>query len=484
MSAEEDNPFIRQLREQYALNTRVFVQLADELRKEGQLDEAIALCRDGMREHPRFVHARITLGRALAEQGQLEEARYELETALAALPQSLLAHRALGDCLEQMGDVAGAKAHYRSALVISPDSEDLAARLRALEALPDEPPPLPSEPMLELPEERRGPDPDLPPLPLVAAEETFELEKPYDIPSVWQDGQTMPKIAQAPASQPADDPPPAVPEEDVIVLDETEVAEAPATGSETPPGSGDAAVSRKPVVWPARRLAESSVPELIQALYARGWTGVLVLGRGGIEKTLRFRDGRVEFAYTSDPDERMGEVLLRRGRITLDQYVGASGRVRKGRRFGAALVELGVLTQEELVETVLAHAERIIYGAFEWSEGLYQLREGVEVEPEEITVALSTPQIILNGFEHIRVWSRILRGVGSLDSVYARTQGPAASLDESVLSAEQREILEHGAEPSDVATICRRSSLADFDVCRTLWAFRVLGAMQRVSSRG
>ena len=42
----------------------------------------------------------------------------------------------------------------------------------------------------------------------------------------------------------------------------------------------------------------------------------------------------------TDPDERLGENLLLRGRITARQYREASKLIRPGRRLGAILVEL------------------------------------------------------------------------------------------------------------------------------------------------
>ena len=33
----------------------------------------------------------------------------------------------------------------------------------------------------------------------------------------------------------------------------------------------------------------------------------------------------------------------------------------------------------------------------------------------------------------------------------------------------------------DVGTICRNSILSHFEVCRTLWAYRVIGVVQRLA---
>jgi predicted Zn-dependent protease len=72
-----------------------FASLAEEYRRAGMLDEAIATCRAGLRRHPSYVAARVTLGTALIEAGQLDDAAVELELALRAAPENLSAIRGL-----------------------------------------------------------------------------------------------------------------------------------------------------------------------------------------------------------------------------------------------------------------------------------------------------------------------------------------------------------------------------------------------------
>lgn len=72
-----------------------FAALADEYRRAGRLDEAIAVCASGLKRHPAYLSAHVTLGRALLESGRLEEARSTLEFVLRAAPENLSAIQAL-----------------------------------------------------------------------------------------------------------------------------------------------------------------------------------------------------------------------------------------------------------------------------------------------------------------------------------------------------------------------------------------------------
>ena len=68
-----------------------FAQLAEEYRRVGSYEEAVNVCCGGLAQHPSYVSARVTLGRALMELERFQEARIELETVLELAPDNLAA---------------------------------------------------------------------------------------------------------------------------------------------------------------------------------------------------------------------------------------------------------------------------------------------------------------------------------------------------------------------------------------------------------
>jgi tetratricopeptide (TPR) repeat protein len=103
-----------------------FAPLAEEYRRLGRLDEAIALCQAGLVRYPAYVSARVTLGRTLLEAGRLPEARHELEMVLEAAPENLTAIRGLAEIHQRQGP-----SHQRSDT--DPVAALDAAQLEALE---------------------------------------------------------------------------------------------------------------------------------------------------------------------------------------------------------------------------------------------------------------------------------------------------------------------------------------------------------------
>ena len=62
--------------------SRAFAHVAERFRRAGDLDRAVALCREGLDRFPTHVSARVTLGWALLDLGRHDDARAELEAAL------------------------------------------------------------------------------------------------------------------------------------------------------------------------------------------------------------------------------------------------------------------------------------------------------------------------------------------------------------------------------------------------------------------
>jgi tetratricopeptide (TPR) repeat protein len=158
--------------------SRLFAQLAEELRKAGELGEAIRVSREGLQRHPAYHSARMTLARALFDTGALAQARPEFEMVLGGAPDNILASRLLAETLEGLGDLAGARARFRTTLALAPGDKHVQARLAAVQArLVASPPHVP---------QRRPPAPppmEEAPIPLVDAEGGFELESAYEAPA-------------------------------------------------------------------------------------------------------------------------------------------------------------------------------------------------------------------------------------------------------------------------------------------------------------
>ncbi|HVQ30284.1 MAG TPA: DUF4388 domain-containing protein [Vicinamibacteria bacterium] len=228
-------------------------------------------------------------------------------------------------------------------------------------------------------------------------------------------------------------------------------------------------------------LAECDVPMLVHELHTQSWTGSLVLNRSGVRVKVTVRKGQIVFASSSDADHRLGPLLIRRGTVTVRQLVDAGAAVAPGKRLGTILIERNLLSSKELVRAVVEQTQEIIYHAFQWTEGEYELQAGEELM-ESITLNISTPNLILEGIARIESWGRIERGIGGLEARYQRDPYWEITARHMSLSTGQLGVLEDLGTPRMVEHICERSTLSDFEAYRTLWAYVVIGILRRVET--
>ncbi len=220
----------------------------------------------------------------------------------------------------------------------------------------------------------------------------------------------------------------------------------------------------------------SSVPELLRSFLGSGETGILTFRQGDVAKSLYLQEGKVVYAASNDPDERLGENLLVKGRITVRQYIEASKEIRPGRRLGAILVDLEAIESEELIGAVEQQVHDLLVDLMTWTHGDYELVIK-EVDPASI-VAVNIPleNIILQGLRKSISWSQISRSLGGID-VVPRKGSVGELLHRLELTEEEQELLGHVNGAASVEQICAMSYLTSFETCRTLWAFKVLGLL-------
>ncbi|HXB56663.1 MAG TPA: DUF4388 domain-containing protein [Vicinamibacteria bacterium] len=224
-------------------------------------------------------------------------------------------------------------------------------------------------------------------------------------------------------------------------------------------------------------IQDASVPERLLSALANRETGILTFRNGSVTKSLYLHMGHVIYAKSSDPDERMGESLLRRGKITARQYREGSQRMQPGQRLGTVLVEMGVLEPLDLLPAMQQHVKEILLDVLTWTHGEYELTSG-EIGFEDVVI-LSFPMenLILEGIRRIRAWSLIHRGIGDMSSVPVPT-GNTEVLVKLGLTDEEQQVLAHVNGRASVEQICQVSYLSNLEACRTLWALRILGVIR------
>lgn len=230
----------------------------------------------------------------------------------------------------------------------------------------------------------------------------------------------------------------------------------------------------------AGRLEGTTPSELIWQLSERRATGLLRMSRNPAHPKLFYlEDGRVVFVSSADPDDRIGEMFLRHGNISLDQLEAVLKGGGREKRLGTRLVEAGSLTPDQLIQGVLDQIKAIVLDMLTWEHGRYEFEEGELPTEEAITLRMETAELLLEGFRRFRSFGRLRRLIGPPRTVYGLCEGHQRILEDLELTEGERLIVEQlGLGDQPVEALCRELLLSSFEIYQTLWAYRVLGVVR------
>lgn len=119
-------------------------------------------------------------------------------------------------------------------------------------------------------------------------------------------------------------------------------------------------------------LEDMSFGEVLGWISLAERTGTLVVRQGKAEKLFTFEKKRLIAATSNLEWERLGAILIRKRLADpprLKEALVFSGK--RGVRLGKALLDLGILSEEELYYLLILQAETVVFDMFFWESGRF-----------------------------------------------------------------------------------------------------------------
>jgi curved DNA-binding protein CbpA len=184
-------------------------------------------------------------------------------------------------------------------------------------------------------------------------------------------------------------------------------------------------------------IAEGVLPELLRRIYVERRTAMLRCVRGDEEQSLRFRGGHIVNAHTNIKEDRLGEMLVRRGLLSEDGLKRATEIViREKRRLGEVLADLGLLDTNGLEDAIAIHVHEMLARLFSWTEGTYALAdEPQDTTRTDVTLKLSTGELILEAARAVKDPDVVRYALGDVDRVLNLSGDPLLRFQKLTLSS-------------------------------------------------
>jgi len=232
-------------------------------------------------------------------------------------------------------------------------------------------------------------------------------------------------------------------------------------------------------------LTDHNLPSLLQAINNAGATGTLLVRNGRYEKKVFFADGDAIFAGSNNPDDRLGEMLLKAGKITMEQ-LDRSVEVLKetGKKQGAILVELGYLAPKELFWGVKYQVREIILGLFQWDSGEFEFQDEGTRGDEVIKLKMSMANLVYEGVRRIDQWTRMRREMPPLETVVALNPDPFYLFQQIQLDADDQRVLDKVNGKRSLQAIMGAAEMPSFDCLKALyvlWTLKIIREAEAIA---
>ncbi len=191
-------------------------------------------------------------------------------------------------------------------------------------------------------------------------------------------------------------------------------------------------------------VATTPIADTLRRLSAERRSGDLQLRSGRVMKIAFLDHGRVVFAASNLKRDRLGEALVADGRISEEDFHRVSSLMRadRGRRFGEALVQAGVMDRYEVGTAVARQVRRTALSLFEMADGAAAFEERSCTIPLEYMVSLSVHRLLYDGIRQMKSQELVLKGLGNLDRGVVLAEVPPFPYEPRSRSSEELEILE------------------------------------------
>jgi hypothetical protein len=214
-------------------------------------------------------------------------------------------------------------------------------------------------------------------------------------------------------------------------------------------------------------LERVEVPDLLTFIHLGRRTGVLDLEHDGKTTRTFFRDGQPVFATSNKEGLRLGDVLVRMGRLTRKDVDRCLARPRAGGdRLGLAMVAEGALKEEELTPILKVQVSEVLFDTFTWKAGTFAFYDDLAPPPGMVTLEMDVQNLLMEGMRRLDERGRLSEVFSDMDAVLESVANPERIKGNVTMTPEEwrifftvdgrrtvREVCQLAGNPDELATL-------------------------------
>jgi DNA-binding response OmpR family regulator len=213
--------------------------------------------------------------------------------------------------------------------------------------------------------------------------------------------------------------------------------------------------------------------EVLQVLQLQRQTGTCLVTSGKVEVSISFREGLIDLARSKGASDefRLGRYLVVEG-IVSQTEVDNILEDRSGPRklLGEALVQSGLINEEDLRRALIRQTSELIYEVLRWPDGRFSFSNTPPEVSEQNRLGLPVASIVMEGFRRVDEWRLIEESI-HFDEVLLRDQVAVDALGSEKLTRQEQLVLDAIDGQRTVREIISSVVVGSFDACKILYQF-------------
>jgi hypothetical protein len=232
-------------------------------------------------------------------------------------------------------------------------------------------------------------------------------------------------------------------------------------------------------------LRDFSTTQLLNLINLARKTGTLTI-RNAKNAEMSFREGKLIFAALDQNSSSLASILQRAGKLSGEQVkaIHKSSGKTSDKELGLMLINAGLVSQRDIVQSVRQHILDVVYRLFTWEEGLFRFEANVLPPPERIVVPINLESVIMEGSRRLKEWERLQDELPDLDMALKFADRPDARLRNINLAVEEWRVVSFINPRNSIRQIAKANNLSDFQIRRIVYGMLQAGLVELIWPEG
>lgn len=231
------------------------------------------------------------------------------------------------------------------------------------------------------------------------------------------------------------------------------------------------------------RVERFELSDIFQLLSVSKKTGTLGIQRGEGVVMVYFRRGDIVFAYNPHRQLKLGDLLIRKKKLTTSQLERAmriQRELKTRKRLGELLVRESFISHKDLEEVVRQQVEDVIYDLLRWESGNFKFYENKFPTEEDVTINISTENLILESVRRLDELEEIQKKLPPFDTVLGLAVTETRRTKDIALEAGEWNVLTLVDGRRDLKKIIEESKLGKLETMKRLAGLLLAGLVESV----